>query len=62
VGTLDGGDGYVLVEADDPKIITSFVAKFIHWNDIEVIPVIDIGDVVAISGANIGWARRASKS
>lgn len=61
VGTLDGGDGYVLVEADDPKVISSFVTKFGHWNDIDVVPVIDIGDVVAISGPNIGWARTASK-
>lgn len=62
VSNLAGNSGYVLVEANDPKIITSFVTKFGHWNDINVVPVIDVGEVVAISAPNIGWARTASKS
>ena len=62
VANVAGISGYVLVEATDPKIVTSFVTKFGFWNDIEVLPVIDIGDAVAISAPNIGWARAASKS
>ncbi len=33
VSTLDN-NGYVLVEADDPKVVLSFVSKFICWNDL----------------------------
>ena len=58
---LAGYSGYVLVEASDPEIVASFVTKFGYWNDIDVVPVIDIGDLVAISAPNIAWARAASK-
>jgi hypothetical protein len=61
VGTLAGNSGYVLVEASDPEVVASFVTKFGYWNDIDVVPVINIGDVVAISAPNIAWARAASK-
>jgi Protein of unknown function (DUF3303) len=61
MSNLAGNSGYVLVEASDPKVVTSFVTKFGHWNDINVVPVIDVGEVVAISAPNIGWARGASK-
>ncbi len=53
--------GYVLVEADDPKVVASFVGKFLFWNDAEVIPVIDINDAVSIAQAAIAWARSSSK-
>jgi hypothetical protein len=35
--------GYVLVEASDPEVVVSFTTKFGYWNDIDVVPVIDIG-------------------
>jgi hypothetical protein len=61
VATVAGNSGYVLVEANDPKVVTSFVTKFGFWNEIDVLPVFDIFDAVAISAPNIGWARTASK-
>jgi hypothetical protein len=54
--------GYVLVEADDPKVIISFVSKYNFWNDIKVVPVMDVNEVVPLSAASIAWARSASKS
>jgi hypothetical protein len=61
VGKVSGLAGYVLVEADDAKAVQSFVSKFGFWNDVNVVPVADIGESVAISQASIAWARAASK-
>lgn len=58
---IAGAGGYVLVEADDAKIVQSFVAKFNFWNDIEVIPVNDVGDAVAVAHGALSWARDAVK-
>ena len=60
VANMNNG-GYVLVEADDPKVVSSFVSKFMSWNDINVVPVIDVADNVTISAASIAWAQKASK-
>ena len=32
LSTLNNG-GYVLVEADDPSVVYSFVSKFTAWNE-----------------------------
>jgi hypothetical protein len=61
VSNLAANGGYVLVEAD-PKVIVSFVSKYNFWNDVNVVPVIDVGEVVPISAASLAWARSASKS
>ena len=53
--------GYVFVEVDDPKVVSSFVSKYFYWNDVNVVPVIDVADNVAIGNASIAWARKASK-
>jgi hypothetical protein len=53
--------GYVLVEADDPNLVYSFVSKFYCWNDIEVVPVVDIEDGVMIGTKSLGWVRSALK-
>ena len=58
---LSGNSGYVLVEANDPKVVYSFVSKFTFWNDIDVVPVIDIGEAVPITQSSVGWARSSSK-
>ena len=62
VSDLAGVAGYVLVEAADPKVVLSFVSKYNFWNDVNVVPVIDIGEVVPVNTASIAWARSASKS
>ena len=62
VSDLAGIAGYVLVEASDPKVIVSFVAKYNFWNDVKVVPVIDIGEAVPITSASLAWARSASKA
>ena len=61
VSDLAAFGGYVLVEANDPKVVVSFVSKFNAWNDIKVVPVIDVGEVVPVSAASLAWAREASK-
>ena len=43
----------MLVEANDPKVIVSFVSKFNFWNDIKVVPVTDVNEVVPLSVASI---------
>jgi hypothetical protein len=39
--------GYVLVEANDPQVVISFVSKYNFWNDIKVVPVMDVNEVVS---------------
>jgi hypothetical protein len=58
VSNLSNG-GYVLVEAADPGIVYSFVSKFVYWNDIEVVPVVDVAEVVTIGTKSLAWARAA---
>ena len=62
VSNLAGNGGYVLVEASDPKVTVSFVSKYNFWNDVNVVPVVDIGEAVPISAESLAWARSASKS
>ena len=61
VSNLAGNAGYALVEADDPKVILSFVSKYTFWNDVNVVPVVDVGEAVQINAASIAWAQGASK-
>src|ERR1700736_4816682 len=62
VSNLAGSRGYVLAEASDPKVIVTFVSKYNFWNDVNVVPVVDVGEVVPIAAASLAWARSASKS
>jgi Protein of unknown function (DUF3303) len=61
VSKVSGTGGYVLVEAGDPKVVSSFVSKFNYWHDIDVVPVIDIGEAVSIGQSSLAWARSSSK-
>ena len=61
VSKVSGNGGYVLVEANDPKVVTSFVSKFNYWNDVDVVPVIDVGEAVSIGQSLLAWARTSSK-
>lgn len=60
VAKLSNG-GYVLVEAADPTAVASFITKFLHWNDVNVVPVIDIAESVPVFQSSLSWARSASK-
>jgi|SRR3974390_82287 hypothetical protein len=62
VSKLSGNGGYVLVEANDPKVIVSFVSKYTFWNDATVVPVLDVGETVPINAASLAWAQGASKN
>jgi hypothetical protein len=62
VGNLAGTGGYVLVEAAEPSVIQSFVSKFTFWNDIEVVPVVDVAEAVTTAAQSLAWARGASSS
>jgi hypothetical protein len=61
VSKISGNGGYALVEANDPKIVASFVSKFNYWNDVDVVPVLDIGEAVQIGQSSLAWARNSSK-
>jgi Domain of unknown function (DUF3303) len=61
VSNLPATRGYVLIDASDPKVVTSFVSKFNFWNDVEVVPVIDISESVPIAQASLAWARTSAK-
>ena len=62
VSNLAGNGGYVLAEASDPKVIVAFVSKYNFWNDVNVVPVVDVGESVPIVAASLAWSRSASKS
>jgi Protein of unknown function (DUF3303) len=59
LGNLANG-GYVLVEAAEPGVVQSFVTKFTSWNDIEVVPVVDVAEAVTTATESLAWARAAS--
>ncbi|MCP4621035.1 MAG: DUF3303 domain-containing protein [Bradyrhizobium sp.] len=61
VSDLVGRDGYILAEASDPKVITTFVSKYNFWNEVKVVPVIDIGELIPIAAGSLDWAKRAAK-
>ena len=60
LSNLNNG-GYVFVEADDPKVVYAFVSKFTAWNDVNVVPVIEVADGVASGTAALAWGRSAVK-
>ena len=62
VSDLTGRGGYVLAEANDPKVITAFVSKYNYWNDINIVPVVDVGEAVSITASSLDWAKRAASS
>lgn len=62
VANLAGRGGYILLETNDPKAITAFAAKYNFWNDVNVVPVVDIGESVPINASSLEWAKRASKA
>src|SRR6516164_9524421 len=62
VSDLAGISGYVLVEANDPKVILSFVSKYNFWIDTNVVSVVDVVEAVTITSGSLAWARSASKS
>jgi hypothetical protein len=51
--------GYILLEATDPVALDSFLSKFVYWNEIKVVPVIDIADGVATATESLAWVRNA---
>jgi Protein of unknown function (DUF3303) len=61
VVNLGDTGGYVLVDANDPKAVFSFVSKFIAWVESKVVPVVEVSDSVAIGHASLAWARASSK-
>ncbi len=60
VSNLCGNGGYVLVEADDPKVILSFITKYNYWNDVNVVPVVEVGEAASMGATSLAWARSAS--
>ena len=51
--------GYVLVEANEPALVSSFVAKFLYWNDFDVIPVVEVANSVSVISEALAWTRGA---
>ncbi len=62
VTDVSGGGGYVLVETDDPKAVATFTHKFIAWNDINVVPVIDVATSAEIAQQTIAWRSEALRN
>jgi hypothetical protein len=56
VSDLNNG-GYILAEADDPHVVYSFVSKFVFWNDVRVVPVVDVADGVVRGAESLAWTR-----
>jgi hypothetical protein len=52
----------ILVESSDPKVIVSFVSKYNFWNDVKVVPVIEVGEAVPVTATSLSWAQSASKN
>ena len=61
VSDLAGRGGYILVETNDPKAITTFATKYNYWNDVKITPVIDVGELIPITAGMLDWAKQASK-
>lgn len=61
VANLSGRGGYILIETSDPKTITTFAAKYNYWNDVNITPVMDIGESVPLVASSLAWAQSASK-
>ena len=59
VSNLSNG-GYVLVEAEDPNVVSLFVGKFMYWNDVEIVPVVDVTEAVGTGNAALAWAKDAT--
>jgi Protein of unknown function (DUF3303) len=62
LGKVGGSGGYIFVEADDVKVVQAFVSKFVFWNEVTVVPVLDVGDSVANAHAALAWATQATKA
>ncbi len=58
VSTLANG-GYIFLEADDPLAVSRFVGKFVYWNDVKVVPVVDVAEAVAVGAESVAWTRAA---
>jgi hypothetical protein len=58
VSTLDNG-GYILLETDDPLAVSRFVGKFVYWNDVKVVPVVDVAEAVGVGAESLAWTRAA---
>jgi Domain of unknown function (DUF3303) len=62
LSNLTGRGGYILLETNDPKTVTTFASKYNYWNDVSIVPVVDIGETVPIVASSLEWAKRASKA
>jgi hypothetical protein len=51
-----------LVEAADPGVVSSFVSKFVFWNEVRVVPVVDVADAVTAASVSLTWVRNALSS
>jgi hypothetical protein len=51
----DGTGGSVVVETDDAKLLLDGPAKFGIFNDFEIVPILDVGDAVAVQNAALDW-------
>jgi hypothetical protein len=55
LAAVEGSGGYVIVETSDPKALTTFIQKFVAWNDIKVIPVIEVAESAEIARQTAAW-------
>ena len=60
LGRVDAKGGFAVVTTDDVNAMTRDMAIFGTWFDMQVIPVIEVGDLAAISGDALGFMASVS--
>jgi hypothetical protein len=58
---LEAQAGYILVECDDPKLMASFQLQFMPWNDVKIVPVLDVQDAVPLYDPAFSWSRTSAE-
>lgn len=60
LGRADAKGGFAVVTTDDINAVVRDMAIFGTWFDMQVIPVIEVGDLAAISGDALGFMASVS--
>jgi hypothetical protein len=55
VGRADARGGFAVVTTDDINAVVRDMATFGAWFDMEVVPVVEMGDLAAISAEAVGF-------
>jgi hypothetical protein len=59
VTRIDGLRGYLIVEVDDPLVLTRFIAQFRRWNTAVCHAVVDAEEAIGSVQYGLDWAKSA---